>query len=117
MELWNPPATTTFLRYSNFRNDTAQYPACVDGSIGSVGLKDIRFNTFTVAYYDGTTAGSRACFVCDRSSGFVLNTSTINVRVCQRDATWSGIPMMCGMLCMLLRSIGIVSTCTFEQMQ
>ena len=117
MELWNLPANNTFLRDSSSRNDTAQYPACVDGSIGSVELKDIKFNTITVAYYDGTTAGSRACFVCDERSGFELNTSTINVRVCQSDTTWSGIPMMCGMLCMLLRSIDIVSTCTYEQMQ
>ena len=114
MELWNQPGNTTFLIESSFRNDTSQYPTCVDGSIGSIDFKDMRLNTFTVAYYDGTTTGSRACFVCDENNGFDLNTTTINVRVCQSDATWSGVPMMCGMLC---TSIDIASTCTYGQMQ
>ena len=55
-------------------------------------------NTATVAYYDGTTPDSTACFVCDEKSGYELNATTTNERVCQRNATWSGNAMLCGML-------------------
>ena len=54
------------------------------------------FNTATVAYYTGTTPGSTACFVCDKSSEYELNTA-INERVCQRDGTWSRSPTICSM--------------------
>ena len=40
------------------------------------------FNTATVAYYTGTTPGSRACFVCDEDSGYELNKVTAE-RNCQ----------------------------------
>ena len=52
-------------------------------------------NTATVAYYTGTAPGSTACFVCDRSSEYELN-STIT-RVCQSNGLWSGSPIECGM--------------------
>ena len=99
MLLWDLPAAD-----ANFLTDVssaAQYPSCDNSSIGSVVLRDNRLNTATVAYYSGTTPGSRACFVCDESSGHVLNT-TITERVCQNDATWSGSPIICGMLCYMV---------------
>ena len=95
MLLWDLPAAD-----ANFLTDVSsledQYPSCDNSSIGSVVLRDNRLNTATVAYYTGTTAGSRACFVCDENSGYELN-PTINNRVCQPDATWSGISSICGM--------------------
>ena len=54
-------------------------------------------NTATVAYYTGITPGSMACFVCDESSGYELNTTT-NERVCHSDGMWSGSPIVCGKL-------------------
>ena len=98
-ELWNLPATGfAFLSDLSSLNDSAaQYPRCDDESVGSVVLRDDRLNTATVAYYNGTTTGSRACFVCDESSGHALNTTT-NERVCLSDGTWSGSPIICGTL-------------------
>ena len=94
MELWDLSATnsTTFLNDVSLLDTAAQYQSCVTESVGSAVLKDSRFNIATVVYYNGTTPGSRACFVCD---GHELNV-TINERVCQSDATWSGGPITCG---------------------
>ena len=97
-ELWNLPDTDfAFLPDLSSLEDAAQYPSCDNGSIGSVVLMDNRLNTATVAYYTGTTTGSRACFVCNESSGHALNTTT-NERVCLSDGTWSGSPIICGTL-------------------
>ena len=97
-ELWNLPDTRfAFLSDLSSLGDTAQYPSCDNSSIGSVVLRDNRLNTATVAYYTGTTTGSRACFVCNESSEHALNTTT-NERVCLSDGTWSGSPIICGML-------------------
>ena len=97
MELWNLSTTNmTFLHDVNLLDDAAQYRNCVNGSVGSAALKDSRLSTSTVVYYTGTTPGSKACFVCDDSSGYELNTTT-NERICQSDATWSEGPMTCGM--------------------
>ena len=98
MELWNLPATdATFLTDVSLLNDSAaRYPSCDSGNVGSVALVNTTL-TATVAYYSGTTSGSTACFVCDESSGYEPNT-TITERVCQNDATWSGSPIICGML-------------------
>ena len=97
-ELWNlPAADATFLPDVTLLNDSALYPSCDDGSVGSVVLRNNRHNTATVAYYSGTTPGSRACFICDKSSGYAPNTTTTE-RVCQNDATWSGSPIICGLL-------------------
>ena len=99
MEVWNLPATdATFLTDVSLLNDSAaRYPSCDVGSVGNVVLRNTTLNTATVAYYNGTTPGSRACFVCDKSSGYELNTTT-NGRVCQNDATWSGNGILCGTL-------------------
>ena len=100
-ELWNLPATGfTFLSDVSLLEDADQYLSCDDGSIGSVGsvvLNDNRLNTATVAYYNGATPGSTACFVYDRSSGYELNATTTAERVCQSDGLWSGSPIVCGM--------------------
>ena len=100
MELWNLPAAAdaNFLRDVTLLNDTApQYPSCDGKSVGSAVLVNTTLNTATVAYYNGTTAGSRACFVCSDGSGYQLN-STVATRLCQRDALWSGSAIICGML-------------------
>ena len=98
-DLWNlPAADATFLPDVSLLNDSTQYPSCDNGSVGSVVLRDKRLNTATVAYYTGTTPGSRACFVCDESSGHALNTTTTAERVCQNNAAWSGSPIICGSL-------------------
>ena len=98
MQLWDlSAASATFLSDVSLLNDSAaQYPTCDDGSVGRVVLMNSTLNTATVAYYSGTTSGSMACFVCDEESGYELN-STTNNRVCQFDATWSGISTICGM--------------------
>ena len=97
-ELWNLPDTRfAFLSDLSSLGDTAQYPSCDNSSIGSVVLRDNRLNTATVAYYTGTTTGSRACFACNESSGHALNTTT-SERVCLSDGTWSGSPIICGTL-------------------
>ena len=98
MQLWDLSAAgATFLTDVNLLNGSAsQYPSCDDGSVGSVVLVNTTLNTATVAYYSGAISGSIACFVCDKESGYELN-STINNRVCQFDATWSGISTICGM--------------------
>ena len=99
VELWNLPATgSTFLTDISLLDDVVQYRSCDAGSIGSVVLRDNRLSIATVAYYTGTTAGSRACFVCDESNGYEPNTTTTAVRVCQSDGIWSGSPIICGML-------------------
>ena len=98
VQLWDlSAADSTFLTdVSSLDDAAAQYPICDDSSVGSVVLENTTLNTATVAYYNGTTPGSTACFVCDKSSGYELN-AAINERICQRDATWSGISTMCGM--------------------
>ena len=97
-ELWDlPAANATFLPDVSLLNDAAaQYPSCDDRSAGSAILMNTTLNTATVAYYSGTSLGSTVCFVCDEGSGYELN-STINVRVCQSNATWSGSIITCGM--------------------
>ena len=98
IQLWDLSAAgTTFLPDVSFLDGAAdQYPSCDDGSVGSAVLMNTILNTATVAYYTGTTPDSRACFVCDEDSGYELNPA-INERLCQRDATWSGISTICGM--------------------
>ena len=96
-ELWNLPAVgTSFLSDITRLDNGAQYPSCDDGSVGSVVLRNTRMDTATVAYYTGTTPGSRACFVCDENIGYELNNT--NVRICQSNGLWSGNPTVCGML-------------------
>ena len=95
-ELWNP-SYVTFQSDVSLLEDAAQYPSCDAGSVGSVALKNTTLNTATVAYYNGTTPGSSACFVCDESSGYEPNIATTN-RLCQRDGTWSGSLILCGTL-------------------
>ena len=99
MDLWNLPATSfTFLPDVNLLEDAAQYPSCHNtSSAGSAVLVDRILSTATVTYYTGTTPGSRACFTCDENSRYMPNTTFIE-RVCQSDATWSGSPIICGML-------------------
>ena len=97
-EFWNLAAAgATFLPDVTLLDDAAQYPSCDGGSVGSAVLMNTTLNTTTVAYYTGTTPGSSACFVCDDSSRYELNTTT-NERVCRSNGTWSGSPIMCGML-------------------
>ena len=96
-ELWNlPAADATFLSDVSLLNDSAaQYPSCDDDSVGSAVLVNTTLNTATVAYYNGTTPGSTACFMCNNGDiGYELNT-TMNERVCQRDGTWSRSPTIC----------------------
>ena len=90
-------AGATFLPDVSLLNDSAQYPSCDAGRVGSAVLENTTLNTTTVAYYTGTTPGSSACFVCDVSNGYELNTVT-NERVCRSNGTWSGSAIMCGML-------------------
>jgi len=98
MELWNlPAADDNFLFNVSLLEDAAQYPNCSGSSGGSAVLVNTTLNTATVAYYNGTTPGSTACFVCDESSGYELITN-INERVCQSDGTWSRSPTVCGMI-------------------
>ena len=98
VDLWNLPAAgATFLPDVSLLNDSAQYPSCDAAGVGSAVLVNTTLNTATVAYYTGTTPGSSACFVCDDSSGYELNTVT-NERVCRSNGTWSGSAIMCGML-------------------
>ena len=93
MKLWDlPTINTTFLNNVSLLDTAAQYQSCVPESVGSAVLKDTALNISTVAYYNGTTPGSTACFVCD---GHELN-AKIKERVCQSDATWSGGPITCG---------------------
>ena len=115
MNLWNLTTTnTTFSPDVNLLDDATQYPNCDNISVGSAVLVNTTLKIATVAYYTGTTTGSRACFVCNNHSGYELTTdvgnvcddgnecepnTTINERVCQSDATWSGSPIICGMLC------------------
>ena len=99
MDLWNLPATGfTFLQAVSLLQNAAQYPSCGNtSSAGSAVLVDRILSTATVTYYTGTTPGSRACFVCDENSRYMPNTTFIE-RVCQSDQTWSGSPIICGML-------------------
>ena len=99
MELWNLQATgLTFLTDISLLHNAIHYRSCDAGSIGSVALENTRLDTDTVAYYTGTTPGSRACFVCDGSNGYVPNITTTAERVCQSNGSWSGSPILCGML-------------------
>ena len=97
MDLWNLPAADASILtdVSSLNDSAARYSRCDAGSVGSAVLENTTLNTATVAYYTGTTAGSRACFVCDESSGYKLNTTT-KERVCQRNALWSGSAILCG---------------------
>ena len=98
MELWNLRATDATFQpdVSSLGDAASQYLSCDADSVGSVVLRDSRLNTATVAYYIGTTPGSTACFVCDKSSEYAPNTTTN--RTCQTNGTWSGSPIICGML-------------------
>ena len=98
-ELWNlPVAGATFLPdVSSLNISAAQYRSCDADSVGSAVLLNTTLNTATVAYYTGTTPGSRACLVCDEGSGYELNT-TANERVCQSNGAWSGNSLVCGTL-------------------
>ena len=96
-ELWNPSYVAFLPDVSLLNNAAAQYPSCDDSSVGSVALRNTTLNTATVAYYNGTTPGSSACFVCEESSGYAPNTASTN-RLCQRDGTWSGSLILCGTL-------------------
>ena len=101
MDLWNLPAAgATFLTGVSLLDDAAQYLSCDTGSVGSVVLVNTTLNTSTVAYYTGTTPGSTACFVCNNGSEYELNT-TIDVRFCQSNGTWSKSAITCG-TCILL---------------
>ena len=96
MELWNLPAAgVTFLSNLSSLEDSVHYPSCGAGSVGSIVLVNTTLDTATVAYYTGTTPGSRTCFVCDE--GYEINTTT-NERVCQRNGLWSRNPIVCGAL-------------------
>ena len=95
-ELWDLPAADA-IYLTDVDASAAQYPSCGDGSVGSVALMNTTLNIATVAYYTGTTPGSRACFVCDESSGYELSTTTIAERFCQHNGLWSGSPTVCGM--------------------
>ena len=93
-ELWDlPAANATLLSDVSLLDDAAQYSSCDAGSVGSVVLKNTTLNTVTVAYYNGSTSGSRACFVCD--DGYELSTTE---RFCKGNGLWSGNPIVCGML-------------------
>ena len=96
-ELWNLPATDAIILtdVSLLNDSAAQYPSCDDNTVGSVVLVNTTLNTVTVAYYNGTTPGSRACFVC--SDGYELNTIT-NERFCEENGLWSGNNIACGTL-------------------
>ena len=89
-------AGTTFMTdVSSLDYAAVHYPNCDAEIIWS--FVHTRLNTATVAYYNGTTPGSRVCFVCDKNNGYVLNT-TFNERYCQSDGTWSTSPTICGAL-------------------
>ena len=94
-ELWNLPAAgATFLSDVSLLDDTAAlHPTCDGRSVGSAVLVNTTLNTATVAYYTGTTAGSRACFVCN--NGYELNTTT-SERFCEGNGLWSGNYIECG---------------------
>ena len=97
-ELWNiTPIGGIFLSDVSLLDAAAQYPSCDAEIVGSVVLVNTTLSIATVAYYSGTTTGSRACFVCDESSRYELNTTTTAERVCQHNALWSGSPIVCGM--------------------
>ena len=57
-------------------------------------LENTTLNTATVAYYNGTTPGSMACFVCNDE--YKLNTT--EKRFCERSGLWSGNSVVCGKL-------------------
>ena len=103
-ELWNLPAVdANFLSDVSLLNNSAdQYLRCNGDSVGSVVLVNTTLNTATVAYYTGTTSGSRACFICDEDSGYTSSEFDQHPiapeRDCQSDGTWSGSPIICGTL-------------------
>lgn len=104
MKLWNFSTTyTAFLNDSGLPGDAAKYQSCFTENFRSVILKDTALDVVAVVYYNGTTPGSRVCFICD---GHESNT-TINERVCQSDASWSGSPIACGMCIYLSVSLYI----------
>ena len=89
MEFWNLATTNaTFLHNISLLDDADQYPSCNNGSVWNAVLVDSTLNASTVAYYNDTTPGLIACFVCDEYSGNEPN-STINESVCQSDTAWS----------------------------
>ena len=97
--LWDLSAAgANFLPDVSLLENAAQYPSCDDSNVGSVVLRNTTLNIVTVAYYNGTTSGSMACFVCDESGGYAPNTTTTAERVCRSNGTWSGSPIVCGML-------------------
>ena len=98
-ELWNLPATDAIYLsdVSSLNDSAAQYPSCINGSVGNVVLKNTTLNIATVAYYTGTTSGSKACFVCDE--GYELSATE---RFCERNGLWSGNPIVCGMLLIIV---------------
>ena len=102
MELWNLSASeATFLPdISLLKDAAARYPSCDTRHVGSAALKDTTLNTATVAYYSGTTPGSTVCFVCDETNGYDQSAS-MNMRVCQSNATWSNSPIVCSKLCQI----------------
>ena len=65
--------TAAFLSDVSLLDDDVQYLSCDDGSVGSVALVNTTLDTATMAYYTDTTPNSRACFVCDESSEYELN--------------------------------------------
>ena len=85
-------AGVTFLTDASSLDDVAaQYLRCDTG----IRMLDTKLDTATVAYYNGTTPGSRVCFICDKSKGYALNT-TFNETYCQKDGTWSRSSTICG---------------------
>ena len=94
MELWNlsAPGVSFLPNVTTVLDDATQYPSCDNRTVGSAVLVNTTLNTATVAYYTGTTPGSRTCFTCDE--GYEINTTT-NERVCQRNGLWSINPIVC----------------------
>ena len=106
-ELWDlPDADANFIIDVSLLDEAAQYPSCVAGSVGSAVLMNTTLNTATVAYYTGTTPGSRACFVCNESGQYGLN-AAINERFCLINGTWSGDAIICGMYKILASFSGL----------
>ena len=97
-ELWSLSAAgVTFFSDVSLLDEDTRYPSCDNGSVGSVVLVNTTLNTATVAYYTGTTPGSRVCFVCDEGSGYELNTTT-SERLCKGSGLWSGDSIVCSTL-------------------
>ena len=86
---------------SSLDDVAAQYSSCDTGIRLLDTRLDTRLDTATVAYYNGTTPGSRVCFLCDKSNGYALNT-TFNETYCQKDGTWSRNSTICGTMFKIL---------------